>query len=799
MKIKTAAVVLCFILASTALPATSSTPSLAISPKSIYLEGATESKTFRVWNSGSGKLTYTVSIDTGEAYFKVSPTQGDSNNSSDVRIHTVDVNYNAMSHNATVTGRIKVSDTKTSLYIDLSATDTVASHVRSVTIDHIIDCNSEQDCNESVYKFRMNIVTDYSVAEINFVSPDSDSNEPYTITDDNYIQDGQIETWHSSDSSRQFWTYQATFPEYNDLTAYWNGKYIIGVTYVDSNQAQAEVGFSIPQRPGAIPQPTQEPNITFPADDSNTVSPVRFAWEKCSDSNVGSILVGYKKSGEVNWIEHSYGKSAVKTGAFKLDYGRWLSELVFGRWYDAKNPDGIEITVGKSIKSYASFGITNQFGTFDEFSNHSLQLTDCYGHIVTFNLAGGGEGIVVNDCNFDSIIIDGTTEKSVLSITTAAGVKTSVGNITVHGPIKSIIGRNVNLRGDIAVDYSAAMIALGDINRTDDINGTSQISIGSPELPKTTCVLNFDRINRLALSSGTSIKTLSATEWLSGSLDAPWISSMTIKGNKAVAIAGDFNATMTLSGEGSPKEVTLKTVRIAGNLGPAAWDITGSCGTIQVARELGETTWNIDGNCGTIQIAESNAEFEAGITGHIETLKVIGNKKLGIPSVLSGTWSFESVKAIIAATLSGCAITSALEDINSTAINSIAVTGWIDASNIATTGSVGSIIAGGIRNSTISGPDEDDPNSRINTLGQMQIKGIKDEAYCLINSNLSAKHIGKAVLTCPKYFNEGTSFGITAGAIDKLTIIDPAWTRTWKNLPAEANSIVIEDLKINLQ
>ena len=795
-----------FLLATAAMSATDSNSLIGISTGRIDLQGATTSKTFKIWNKGTGKMSYTVSVAEGGTYFSVAPTSGDSNGTSDAHVHTVTVDYNSIPHGKTVTGKITISDGKSTRYIDLSATETIASHVRRVKIEHGIDCN-EQDGNDPNYIFLINIITDNSAAAVAFVVPDGDPCDPYTITKTAYAKNGNIETWYSNKAGEQSWTYQAWFSDVNGLFAYWNGKYIVEITYQgDSNVAETEVGFSIPRRPGAIPQPTQEPNMTSPSKDGNAVSPVRFVWEKCRDSNVGLIRVGYKRPDDPNWIEQEYGKSTTKTVPFNLDYGEWLTELTFGRWYQAKNSDGIEINVGKYIKSYSSFMVTNTFGTFDELKNHPLQVEDCNGHIVTFTLTGGGEGTVDDDCNFNSIVLGRTTEKSVLSITTVGGVKTSIGNIDVNGPIKAIIGRNVDLRGDITIDGCAAMIVMG------DVPCSSNITIGSPASPKTSCAMKFGEVNNLTLTSGTPIKNLIATEWLSGSLDAPWISSIAINGNAVKGIAGDFGADIILSGEGSPKDMALKKAEIAGGLGGATWDITGSCGTIAIAGgpgdstwnidgscgtiEItggpGDSTWNIDGNCGTIEIAESNADFIADIAGNVGTLRAVGNKKMETPSVLSGTWSFESVKTIVAAEISECTITVTQEP-NMPAIGKVAVNGWISNCDIETTGDVDSITSGGIRDSSIGSIDA--PNS----LGRLQIKGIKGEAYCLINSNITAGHIGNAYLAYPKTFNSGTPFGLTAGSIDMLTIKDAVSTKIWKNLKIKADTITIEDLVIGLE
>jgi hypothetical protein len=786
---KTTAVIFSLFLTTSALAAAAvSNPSIGLNTKNLTFDGITTSKTFKVWNKGTGKLIYRVAITDGNNYFSVSPTSGDSNDESQTRTHTVNVNYNAIPHNSTVAGRIRIYDTNSSQYIALLATETVASHVRSVSIEHGIDCN-QLDCNEPNYIFRINILTDGAAKSVGFVTPDGDPCDPYTITDASYTKNEDIETWHSISSSVHSWTYQATFPEYNDLTTYWDGKYTIRITYSDSSRAETEVGFSNPQMAGAIPQPTQEPNMTNPPDDGNTVSPVQFAWDKCLDVNVGVIRVGYKRPSDINWIEHDYGKSITKTGPFDLDYGVWLSEMLFGRWYETTNDDRIAITLGKYIKNYGSFMVTDQFGTFDQFQNHALQLEDCSGNMVTFTLTGGGEGVVDNNCDFNNIILTGTTEKSVFTISTAGGAKTYVGNIHVAGPIKSIIARSVDLKGDITIDGSISMINFADVPRSSDI------SIGAPVLPMTGCTLKFGEINDLTLSSSTPVKSLTAVEWLRGTLDTSWISTLAITGNKAAAADGDFDANIILSGTDSPKNMTFKSAKIAGAVGGATtWNITGSCGTIQIAGQLGESQWNIDGNCVTIKAADVAENFNANITGGIGTLAALGNKKTGISAVLSGAWSVESLKTITAAEMSQFSVAAGQEpNPKIQAIGKMTATGWMSNCYIETTGNIGSITAGAMRNSVIGSIDEP------NTLGLLQIKSIKGEAYCYINNNITASHIVKAYLAYPKTFNYDEPFSLTAQSIDLLTIKDPVSTQISKNLNDPNDSITIQDFAITLE
>jgi hypothetical protein len=240
---------------------------------------------------------------------------------------------------------------------------------------------------------------------------------------------------------------------------------------------------------------------------------------------------------------------------------------------------------------------------------------------------------VQGDCSFANIILSGTTDKSVLTITPQKGTKTTIGSIKSDGPMKTIDARNVNVTGDILINGSCSMIALN------DISGSSNITIGSSSSQKSTCSLKLGRVNNLTLTSGTPINILEATEWKSGSLNAPWISSLAIDGNAMGGIAGNFGADVNLSGStGSPKGVSLNTAKIVG--------------------QLGDSNWLVVGDCGTIGAAKVSQGFDANITGSIGTLKAVGNKPMGIDATLSGTWKAKSANTITAGQLADANFTA---------------------------------------------------------------------------------------------------------------------------------------------
>jgi peptidyl-prolyl cis-trans isomerase B (cyclophilin B) len=152
-------------------------------------------------------------------------------------------------------------------------------------------------------------------------------------------------------------------------------------------------------------------------------------------------------------------------------------------------------------------------------------VNDSNGVPVTFNLTGDGLYEIAGDINnFSQITLLNTTEKSVLTISTKGKTYTSVGDIVVGGSLKAIIAKTTNLRGDIIVNGSLGTLALG------DVADAHTITIGSSPNPKAAVTIVFDQVADLTLDSQMPIKSITATEWLGGAINAPSIGTLTVKG-----------------------------------------------------------------------------------------------------------------------------------------------------------------------------------------------------------------------------------------------------------------------------
>jgi N-acetylneuraminic acid mutarotase len=185
--------------------------------------------------------------------------------------------------------------------------------------------------------------------------------------------------------------------------------------------------------------------------------------------------------------------------------------------------------------------------------NTKLTVPDVCSVSVTFGLTGGGHGEIVGDSNFSEVVLYDTGEKSLLTITTKTEI--SVGDINSDGPLKSITAKTTNLRGNINVSGSLASLIINDVDDSND----HTVTVGSSSNPKAALSLGFDRVANLTINSQMPVKTISATEWLGGEIDAPSIGTITTKGDKKRSIAGDLDVNATV-------DASVSSIKTAGTL-----------------------------------------------------------------------------------------------------------------------------------------------------------------------------------------------------------------------------------------
>ncbi|MBN2018746.1 MAG: hypothetical protein JW749_00815 [Sedimentisphaerales bacterium] len=460
-----------------------------------------------------------------------------------------------------------------------------------------------------------------------------------------------------------------------------------------------------------------------------TLSMDAYAEETLTGDNI-TFSPGGKLYSEAGFITFNGGSSAlIYHGNMNLKeiIGYWpglFAELL--AWRAELTPVRFPLTIDSGTFPVVStpdsvyFAPWSTFGTTDSQKNVKVSLNDCNNNNVTFSITGGGYGkIDSQDCTFSNISLYNTTDTSVLTISPKGKARSSVGNIICKGPIKSINASKISVFGGITIEASSN--------------------------PKTKTTITIDRAEGLTINSGIPIKTLTATDWIGGAINAPSMERLTIKGDKKRAIAGDLDVNVAV-------DSNINSVKVAGTLS-------------------GEWSCNAVKSITAVDIVEANL-----ILNQLPDSKV---KVLALGKLTAKYW-IDSIRIR-----------------SSGHIGTITAGAIIDSSCFAGTTSTSDIDLDGVLD--LPDPSVDIDYIAPTTIKIIKIKGIKGELPpWTINSNIAAANILSASLSYPDNDNDETPFGLSAGFIKSLKIKDAEGTVTYKNLDKPSDSKTFEDAEIRL-
>jgi len=94
--------------------------------------------------------------------------------------------------------------------------------------------------------------------------------------------------------------------------------------------------------------------------------------------------------------------------------------------------------------------------------------------------------------------------------------------------------------------------------------------------------LRAGRVVGSRLDAAQGVRYVAVTDWSGGSIEAAWVGSLRTTGSRRDGLAGDFDPDLTLSGAGAARW-TLRSARVAGQIGASTWDITGDIAYIRAA------------------------------------------------------------------------------------------------------------------------------------------------------------------------------------------------------------------------
>jgi hypothetical protein len=208
----------------------------------------------------------------------------------------------------------------------------------------------------------------------------------------------------------------------------------------------------------------------------------------------------------------------------------------------------------------------------------SLTFRDSANNMVTITLSGPGSGSVVTTSRGEGreLVLNGTTERSVLTIRTNRG-QANFGGITVNGGLAALNAPTTNISGSLTSEDAIRSLTLNFVTG-------GQIVLGRAGARNVFVDVNVNRIANSSLTSETSIRALNLGSWIdTGDEDfliAPAIRSIRATGDFGASVrpvSGDLG-TMTVGGVLKGSEVTVR--RTAGG------QARGSIGTVTVGSLL---------------------------------------------------------------------------------------------------------------------------------------------------------------------------------------------------------------------
>ncbi len=448
-----------------------------------------------------------------------------------------------------------------------------------------------------------------------------------------------------------------------------------------------------------------------------------------------------------------------------------------------------------------------QFGAVGSRKNVKMTLHDGATPVV-FALSGLGTGAVTSAGAFstDTLTVTGSTGASKLTITTAKNAYTTLDSIQVlddagagTGSLGSIKAARTNLETGVSVDGLLGSLTVHDIQSYSHYIRINTTAMAVPDKAAVSIVANV--INGCYVNTGEMpVKSFKAANVTGIDLTAPWIGTFAV--SSKVVGQGNLSGTFSLLSEPA-SNLNLSKLTVSGNMDGTTIQTETNIGSIQAGQ------WA----SGKLSTAEIKSFKIAGDLGAEVGAIVIHSAAIG--GDLSGDWGTGWVgKVTVGGDMTGVKwlLGSQVDGgLDWNQLESLTVKGWIDSSEFHCFNPIGSITAGGIRDSslmmgvtgttlpTAAGEFDSHHSTRFKSV---TVKGIKDGTgqyvESFINSNIAAWQIDALSFGYVATAN-ATPFGIASHSIGKFTYKHfSGMSSTDSNMTDPAGSFAIGDMQVTI-
>jgi predicted outer membrane repeat protein len=204
------------------------------------------------------------------------------------------------------------------------------------------------DDSSGAWMHMLRLETDSTVTSVDFQSPHDST--WCTIPSDSHTSSGNVDTYHFTEGKTDVWEYLITASDPAGLAKFDQGLYRIVAHYWNGTEGETQVNYVVPGTGNPIPQPTQKPQISAPADGATVGSPVTIRWSACTDSAANGIYVTVDDADSGQEVENQVlPLTATASNLLLLNTGTYDAEVRFAHLYDnVASTDGTPFRCSKA-------------------------------------------------------------------------------------------------------------------------------------------------------------------------------------------------------------------------------------------------------------------------------------------------------------------------------------------------------------------------------------------------------------------------------------------------------------------
>ncbi|MFW6058822.1 MAG: OmpL47-type beta-barrel domain-containing protein [Phycisphaeraceae bacterium] len=300
---------------------------------------------------------------------------------------------------------------------------------------------------------------------------------------------------------------------------------------------------------------------------------------------------------------------------------------------------------------------------------------------------------------------------------------------------------------------------------------------------------------------------LRSQRWDGGSISAESLRLLHVTGARGVQ--GDFAADLALSG--GDGRFTFQRAIVRGRLTDATWDVVGDAGFVTLLKQASDWSFEVGGDLRSL-LAHRDLDLDLLADGRVHRL-------LGRSNV-TGSLDAASVGVMrVNKHLHNAELTLRADAPDTVNLDRLFVGRWLDNTDLHSTGSLGHLLVGGARDSSVMAGmnDAGDPTPALPTsraafddhfdalahvrrfaVRGLGVPGVSGEPFLVRNTDLVAGAINRADLRYVYTHNDHTPFGLATTDLDTYTRREPLglyhWSDSKDTAPARDGDMVVRIL-----